>query len=175
MSEIVRVTRSQALAEAYHRLTTRREYIATARVTDVADGGQLFDLYVGPPSDADVQALVGVGFGVGGQAHLDTTDGATVDTTGTALPTQSKGSNGQATAVTVERGGSYSATGETLETVLLGTARTGGPASSTGQRSLTDVRLLDPGDGIRYTTTNQSGSTISADVQMSIVELDNGI
>jgi len=175
MSEIVRVTRSQALAEAYHRLTTRREYVAADRVTGVADGGQLFDAFVGLPSDADIQALVGVGFGVGGQAHLDTSDEAAVETAGTALPTQSKGANGQATAVTVERGGSYSATSETLETVLPGTTRTGGPASSTGQRSLTDVRLLDPGDGIRYTTTNQSGSTISADVRVSIVELDDGI
>jgi len=175
MSEIVRVTRSQTLAEAYHRLTTRREYVATDRVTGVADGAQLFDVFVGLPSDAEIQALVQLTIGAGGQAHLDTTDEATVDTAGTALPIQLKGSNGQTTAATVERGGSYLATGETLETLVLGTARSGGPSTSGGGRSVVDVRLLDPGEGIRHVATNESGSSIPADVQVTVIEIADGI
>jgi len=172
MSEIVRVLRSQTLAEAHHRLTTRPEYVAADRVTAVSTGTQLFDLFVGLPSDADVEALVGVSIGAGGLAHVDTTDGASVDASGTALPTQSKGANGDSMTATVERGGTYSATGTTLETVALGTERSGGPVTSTGARALTDARLLAPGDGARYEVTNESGSTVDADVQVSVIEIE---
>jgi hypothetical protein len=172
MSETVRVLRSQALAEAHHRLTTRPEYVATDRVTGVSTGTELFDLFVGVPDDADVEALVAVSIGTGGLAHVDTTDGASVDTSGTDLPVQSKGADGDAMTTTVERGGTYSATGTTLPTLALGTERDGGPITSTGARALSDVRLLTPGEGVRYQPVNESGSTVDADVQVSVIEIE---
>lgn len=171
MSEILALLRSQSIAEAEHQLRTGDEYIAADRFAGIADATEVVDLYIGIPSDADISALIGVTFGTGGLAHLDTTNDASVDTSGTPLDYQSKGESGTMTT-TVEAGGTYTTTGTALTTIQPGTQRDGGPISSSGGRAPTDVRLLQSGDGVEYVLTNQSGSATDFDVLVTVIELE---
>ena len=173
MSALLQLMRSHDTEKAIHELQTFEQYAFAERFVDVADGAEVVTAYVGNPSDSGVNALINVEFGPGGLMHVDTTDGASIDTSGTDMPSQSKGSNGgSSTALTVEYGGTYSTTGTTLNTITPGTSRTGGPATTQGGGAVPDVRLLLPGEAIVYSATNQSGGPADFDITVDSVEID---
>jgi len=173
MSGLLELLRSHDTEQSVHDLQTLEQYAFAERFTGVADGVEIVSAYVGNPSDSGVNALINVEFGPGGLTHIDTTDGGSIDTAGTDMPSQSKGANGgKTTALTVEYDGTYSTTGTTLNTITPGTSRTGGPATTQGGGAVPDVRLLLPGDAVVYTATNQSGGPADFDITIDSVEID---
>jgi hypothetical protein len=172
MSALLKLLRSHDTEQSVHDLLSREQYTFAERFTGVADGVEVVSAYVGNPTSSGVHALTTVSIGPGGLTHIDTTDGASVDTAGADMPSQSKGANGGDSALTVEYGGSYSATGTTLNTIAPGTSRDGGPATTQGGGAVPDVRLLLPGDAVVYTATNQSGGAADFDITIDSVEID---
>jgi len=172
-SALLELLRSHDIEQAHNSLTTRGQLLGSARFTGITDTNLITDLYVGNPPDSGTDYLVSITTGTGGLTHIDTTDDATVDTAGTDLPLQANGDiDATAAALNAEYGGSYSATGTTLETTAPGTNRDGGPASSRGARDIANLRLLQPGESVLVSITNQSGSTVDADVQLAAIPID---
>jgi len=172
-SALLELLRSHDTEQSIHDLQVLEQYAFAERFVDVADGANVVTAYVGNPPDSGVNALITVEFGPGGLMHVDTTDDASVDTSGTAMPSQSKGSNGgDTTALTVEYGGTYTTNGTTLNTITPGTSRTGGPATTQGGGAVPDVRLLLPGEAVVYAATNQSGGPADFDMTVDSIEID---
>lgn len=169
MSELLKLLRAHDVEQTHHQLTTGREFVAADRFEGIADGTEVMTLFVGNPEGSGIGVLSAVSFGTGGLAHLDTTNDAAVDTAGTALPHHAKG-GGVTMDATVETGGTYTTSGDTLNTILPGTDRAGGPESSAGARAPSDVRLLHPGEGVEYVATNESGGETDYDVEVAIIE-----
>lgn len=171
MTVLAELLRKHDIEQTHHQLSTGQEFIATERYTGVADGAEVVNLFVGVPADSTVDALVGTAFATGGLAHLEVHDAASIDAAGTALPYQAKGIE-NAMQTTVEAGGTYTATGDTLPTILPGTNRTAGPAASSGGRAAAEVRLLQPGEGVEFVVTNESGGPSAFDVEVSVIEVE---
>jgi len=173
MSELLRVLRSQTRLEALKQHNRGGEFVAAQRFADATSGTQAFDAVVVNPSGNDTSALITTSVTGGGSGQLDVTNQASVDTAGTAFPVQEKGRTSGGLSLTVESGGTYSATGTTLPRLIPGSTRLSGqPSPATGGAPMTDTRILDPGDGLRYTVTNTSGNTVSYDMAVDIIELD---
>jgi len=156
--------------QAYDELKLKTSYVATERVTGVADTTQALDLYVGNPSGSGVDMLVGVSFACGGATHLDVGESASVGVAGTDLNRQAKGANGTGQA-TIESGGTYSSSNP-IEAFVPGSRRANQPSGAVGSGSLADVRLLEPGEAVQYTLTNQSGNTVDYDAVVDVLEVD---
>jgi len=172
-SALLELLRSHDIEQAHNGLTTRGQLLGSQRFTGIADGSLIADLYIGTPTDSTTDYLVVTTIGAGGLAHVDTTDDAAVDTAGTDLPLQANGDIDPAAAsLNVEYGGSYSAGGTTLNSVSPGTDRTGGPATTTGRSDVAALRLLQPGESVLVSVTNESGATVDADVELTAVPIE---
>jgi len=164
--------RLDATTQAYERLKEGRDFVATTRETGVADDGVAIDAFVGNDTDSEFDLLIAVSFTTGGRADLEMTDGASVDTSGTEMPVQNKGVvNGELPA-TIETGGTYTTDGTTLETILPGSDRIGGPTINTGSVSIPEGRLLEPGEGVNYVLTNRSGGSTNFSMTVGVIEID---
>jgi len=173
MSAMLELLRSHNIEQAYHDLQTRLQVVGEERFTGIADTNQVTELYCGNPSDSGVDILLSTTIDTGGLAYLNVTDGASIDTSGTTLDTQTKGTGDTADAnLVAEYGGTYSTAGTTLNGVAPGSQRTGGPATSNGASESADVRLLQPGDAIVFEAINQSGGAADFSVGASAVEID---
>jgi hypothetical protein len=156
------------LAQVEERLETGQEYIATKRVTGVADGADAINAAIVNPAGSGVNVFVDVTFATGGRAYLSIGESASIDTSGTDLTHQAKGvDNGK--NLTAETGGTYTSSNP-LESLIPGTARAGGPVTSRGSTTIAPVRLLEPGDGLEYTLTNQSGGSADFSINLDWVE-----
>lgn len=162
-----------ATSQAYDQLKEGTEYIAADRSEDVEDGAVALNVFVGNDAESDIDALVTVGFSTGGAATLDVTNNASVDTAGTPLPTQSKGVENGLRGTTLERGGTYTSTGEELRLKLPGTKKSTGPATTSGSDAVSGVRLLEPGKAVEYVVTNVSGGTADFGVTVSVIEISH--
>lgn len=149
------------------------EFTGAFRATGVADGNVAIDAVVLNPNGSGVDVYLDMNISTGGQAHLDLQTDITIDTAGTDIPVIPNNVNtGTTPATTLEQGGSYTTNGETLESVLPGSSREGGPATTQGQpSSVPGIAKLSPGDSLRYTATNQSGGTASFSITPQLVEL----
>lgn len=164
--------RLDATTQAYERLKKGRDFVAGTRVSDVANDAVAFDLFVGNDADSEFDLLVATLFSTGGLSDLDKTDGASVNTEGAEIPVQNKGvPNGELPA-SIQTGGDYAATGDTVETIIPGSTRAGGPSTTTGSTNIPDGRLLEPGEGVNYTLTNRSGGAADFSVLVSVIEVE---
>ena len=165
--------RLDATTQAYERLKVGRDFVATTREPDIAADAVAIDAFVGNDTDSEFDLLVAVSFTTGGRADLDVTDGASVDTSGTAMPVQNKGVVNGDLLATIETGGTYTTDGITLETILPGSDRTGGPTINTGSASIPQSRLLEPGEGVNYVLTNRSGGSTNFSMEVGVIEVDS--
>jgi hypothetical protein len=169
LSETASVDVQQGAAEALDRDT---QFLASYRVSGIADGSELFDVVVSMPSDPDRQVVLNTIPSVGGLTHIDFAEDVTIDTAGTALDAVPKHvQSGSSPIPTIEQGGSYTTNGTTLEQVFPGSQKRAGVAAATGSRSVTSAFLLGADDSIRLTATNQSGSSTDASITVALAEV----
>ena len=162
------VDRLDDLSQTYDLLKNGREAVAAERFADVADAAQAFDLYIGNESTGDTDLIVTISLYPGGASQVTALESASVDTAGTAMPMQLKGT-ADSTPATVEYGGTYSGTNP-ITWMISGSRQSAGVSSATGGAA-EEVRHLEPGEGIEYTATNRSGNTIDYGVKIGIVEV----
>lgn len=170
LSETAGVDVQQGAAES---LNSDRQFLASYRVSGVADAAELFDVVVSMPSDPAREVFVNTVLSVGGLAHVDYSEDITIDTSGTDLDEVPKHvQSGSSSIPTVEQGGSYTTNGTTLELVFPGSKKGQAVAAATGSRSVTSAILLGADDSVRLTATNQSGSAIDASITLSLAEVE---
>lgn len=159
---------------AIENLQTDHEFVTSYRAVDVADSTEVMDVVVQNPGSSIEDVLLVPTFTTGGLAYIETGFDVSIGSAGTELEILSKHvGSGSTSAVTAEQGGTYTTNGTTLESVLPGQARGGGPSTNGADSPAIGAILLNPGEAIRYTVTNQSGGSASFSVSFSIVEVRN--
>jgi hypothetical protein len=153
-------------------LSADREFTATFRSASVNDGNVAIDAVVSNPGGSGVNVILDVDIVTGGFAELDFATDITIDAAGTGLDEiPDDVGSGTTSTPTVEQGGSYTTNGTTLQTLLPGSVRTGGPATSSGSCSNSSAVLLRPGNSVRYQVTNASGGGAQFAIECNVLEI----
>lgn len=148
------------------------ESVYTRLVTDVPDGDTAFDVAISRLGSVRRPVAIIPTFTTGGAAHLSLGVDVEIADAGTPLPTVSKlVNNGETLEVTVADGGTYTTNGPTTEVLLPGTQAAGGVARS-GNTVASGTLVLNPGESLRYTLTNRSGTAVDFSVEFTVVEVN---
>lgn len=158
---------------AQQSLAADREYLASYRATGVSDTNTAFQAVIDNPLGSGVTGFVAVEIITGGLAYLNFSEDITKDTTGPTIGTVPKDiMSGTSPSLNVEQGGSYTINGTTLESILPGSDRSGGPAASQGASEVISGALrLEEEDSVLYEVVNQSGGAADFAINVEIVEV----
>lgn len=159
-------------AGVVERIQNDAEYATSHRAAGVADTNEAFTLVLQNPGGSGEGFLVAADFTTGGAAYLDYSQDITIDAAGTSLTYLPENvMSGTTPALNAEVDGTYTVNGGTLETTLPGNTVAGGAAPRAGGKTSLRVALLNPGESVLYTLTNQSGGEADFSVDVAVSRL----
>ena len=164
--------RVDTAAGTVRSLDSDREFTGSVRATGVADGNTAIDAVLENPSGSGTDIVVSATVATGGLAHLDLGTDISIGTSGSSIDTIPKDvESGTSATLNTDEGGSYTTNGTTLNTILPGTARVGGPSTQGAESPVSGALYLRPGEAVRYTITNQSGGNADFSLTFSAVDV----